>query len=302
MVMTRLRADALLVLAAAIWGLAFAHIGPLTMVAGRSTVAVIALAPLAWWALRHEPVGTWHKSLGMGARGGVFFFLGAVFQQMGLVTTSVTNTGFITGLYVILTPVLLWLVRGERPGRFVVIAAALSFVGTWLLGGGSLERFSQGDVMVAICAIFWAAHVIVTADAARAGPAAVFTLVQFAVVACLGWVGAVLFETITVDGLWRGAGELAYVGLLSSAVTFLLLTIALKHTTAPEAAILVSTETVFAALAAYLFSGERLSLIGIAGAGLMLAATAIMQLGPLMGHSVTGKTRHSPVPSPERGQ
>jgi drug/metabolite transporter (DMT)-like permease len=285
--MSRLRADGLLLLAAAIWGLAFvfqksamAHIGPLTMVAGRTTVAVIALAPLAWWALRHEPPGTWRTSLSIGGQGGVCFFLGAALQQMGLVTTSVTNTGFITGLYVILTPVLLWGVRGERPGVFVMIAALVSFIGTWLLGGGSLSSFTRGDVLVAIGAIFWAAHVIVTADAAKAGPAAVFTLIQFVAVALLGWTGALLFETITVDALWRGAGELAYVGLLSSAVTFLLLTVALKHTTAPEAAIIISTETVFAALAAFLLSGEWLSPIGLVGAALMLTATALVQLGP----------------------
>jgi drug/metabolite transporter (DMT)-like permease len=286
--MTRLRADALLLLAALIWGVAFvfqksamAHIGPFTMVAGRTTIAVIVLAPLAWWALRREPEGTLRRSLAMGAKGGVFFFLGAIFQQVGLVTTSVTNTGFITGLYVILTPFLIWVVRGQRPGGFVAIAAVISFVGTWLLGGGSFDGFARGDMWVAVSAVFWAAHVIVTADAARAGPAAVFTLLQFAVVAVLGWIGAMLFETITVDGLWRGAAELAYVGLLSSALTFLLLTVALKHTTAPEAAILVSTEMVFAALAAYLLAGERLGPIGLVGAGLILAATALVQLGPV---------------------
>jgi drug/metabolite transporter (DMT)-like permease len=288
MQMTRFKADALLVLAAAIWGLAFVfqksamtYIGPATMVAARTTIAVIVLAPLAWWALRQEPVGAWRTSLAMGAKGGLFFFLGAIFQQAGLVTTSVTNTGFITGLYVILTPFLIWVVRGERPGVFVAIAAAISFFGTWLLGGGTFDSFSRGDVLVAISAIFWAAHVIVTADAARAGPAAVFTMLQFAVVAVLGWIGAFLFETVTVDALWRGAGELAYVGLLSSAVTFLLLTIALKHTTAPEAAVIVSTETVFAALAAYMLSGEWLSPIGLFGAALMLSATALVQLGPV---------------------
>jgi drug/metabolite transporter (DMT)-like permease len=287
--MTRLRADALLLVAAAIWGVAFVfqksamlHIGPLTMVGARSTVAVAALLPLALWMLRGEPPGAWQRALGIGVKGGVLFFLGAAFQQFGLVTTTVTNTGFITGLYVILTPFLLWAVRREPPSMFVAAAALISFLGTWLLGGGSLAGFTQGDVLVAICAIFWAAHVIVTADAARAGPAAVFTTIQFATVAVLGWIGAFAFETVTLDGLWNGAKELAYVGLLSSAVTFLLLTIALKHTTAPEAAILVSTETVFAATAAYFLSGERLSWIGLAGAALMLAATVLVQLGPLM--------------------
>jgi drug/metabolite transporter (DMT)-like permease len=288
--MTRVRADALLLLAAAIWGVAFvfqksamAHIGPLTMVGARSTVAVAALLPLALWMLRGQPVGAWRRALAIGVKGGVLFFIGASLQQFGLLTTTVTNTGFITGLYVILTPFLLWIVRGERPDAIVAVAAVISFFGTWLLGGGSLDGFTQGDVLVALCAIFWAAHVIVTAEAAHAGPAAVFTTIQFATVAVLGWIGAFAFETVTLEGLWRGAGELAYVGLLSSAVTFLLLTIALKHTTAPEAAILVSTETVFAAAAAYVLSGERLGWIGIVGATLMLAATALVQLGPFLG-------------------
>ena len=83
----------------------------------------------------------------------------------------------------------------------------------------------------------------------------------------------------TLDGLRGAAVEIAYVGLLSSALTFTILTVALQYTPPSEAAVIVSTETVFAAFAAYLLLGERLAPIGWAGAGLILAATLLLQLG-----------------------
>ena len=286
--MTRLRADALLLLAAAIWGLAFVfqksamdHIGAFTMVGGRAVVAVLALSPLAIWAARSLTRDEFKRNLVVGCRGGVFFFLGAALQQFGLVTTTVSNTGFLTALYVILTPVLIWLVRGERPSAFVAIAALISFVGTWCLSGGSLSGFSHGDALVAFSALFWAAHVIATAEGATLGAPALLTAIQFAVVACLGWACAFGFEVVTLDRLLRGARELAYVGIFSSAVTFLMLTIALKHTTAAEAAILVSMEIVFAAVAAYVLLGERLSTLGLIGGALMFSASLLVQLGPM---------------------
>jgi drug/metabolite transporter (DMT)-like permease len=286
--MTRLRADALLLLAAAIWGLAFVfqksamdHIGAFTMVGGRAVVAVIALSPLAIWAARTLTPDEFNRNLVVGLRGGIFFFFGAALQQFGLITTTVSNTGFLTALYVILTPVLIWFMRGERPNAFVAAAALISFSGTWCLSGGSLSGFSRGDALVALSAVFWAAHVIATAEGASLGAPALLTAIQFAVVACLGWVCAFSFETVTVDKLMRGAQELAYVGIFSSAVTFLMLTIALKHTTAAEAAILVSMETVFAAIAAYLLLGERLSAVGLTGGTLMFLASLLVQLGPM---------------------
>ena len=289
--MRRAHANLLLVLAAVVWGVAFVfqktamdHIGPLLFVAARSTVAALALAPLALREARHA---TDHFAPGLfsiAALGGGMFFLGAIIQQVGIITASVTNTGFLTALYVVITPFLVWLVMRRAPTWVVWPAVAMSFIGIWLLGGGTIGSFAHGDLLVAISAFFWAAHVVVVAQATRYARPVTFSAIQFAVVALLGLTGAIMFEPISFSALAAAWLEIAYVGLLSSALTFTLLAIALQHTPPTEAAIIVSSETLFAALAAYLVLGERLSLVGWCGAGLILAAVLLVQAGPSLLH------------------
>ena len=133
------------------------------------------------------------------------------------------------------------------PNPIVWPAVALSAIGTWLLGGGALSAFSQGDGLVALSALFWAMHVVVTGRASLFRRPIAFTAVQFAVVAALAAVCSALMETTTLEGLQGAAIDIAYVGLLSSALTFTILTVALQHTPPSEAAVIVSMETVFAA-------------------------------------------------------
>ena len=285
--MRRLHADLLLVFAAVIWGVAFVfqktamdHVGPLTFIAARGVVAVLALVPLALYEQRQRQAAADPRVWRIALAGGVAFFIGAWLQQEGIKTASVTNTGFLTALYVVITPFVAWMAMGRVPSWLVWPAVVLSALGTWLLGGGSLGAFSRGDGLVALSAFFWAGHVVMTGTAARYGRPIGFTVVQFAVVGVLAAIGAMALETVTLDGLRGAAWDIAFVGLLSSALTFTLLTVALQHTPPSEAAVIVSTETLFAAFAAYLVLGERLPGIGWIGAGLILLATLLAQLGP----------------------
>jgi drug/metabolite transporter (DMT)-like permease len=289
--MRRLHADILLLMAAAIWGLAFVfqksamdHISECLFIAARGFVASAALAPLAWLEGQRQPrAADLRTVLPIALAGGAAFFLGAIFQQIGLRTTSIGNTGFLTGLYVIVTPFLMWVLTRHAPSRLVWLAVALSFVGTWLLGGGTLTGFSFGDLLVAICALFWAGHMVIVGRSSGFDRPITFTAIQFAVVGTLGLLGAILTEPLTIGGMIKGlsgaAGSIAYVGLLSSALTFTLLAVAMKHTPTSEAAIIVSLEAVFAALAGALLLGERLSWIACAGAAMILIATLIVQIG-----------------------
>jgi drug/metabolite transporter (DMT)-like permease len=286
--MSRLNADITLLFAAAVWGVAFLfqksameHVGPLAFIAARSGLAALALAPLAWWEHARASIATPGPAFwGVACWGGVAFFAAAWLQQAGIRTATVTNTSFLTALYVVLTPLLGWGWSGKRPGPAVWPAVALSALGTWLLGGGgTLGDLGHGDGLVALSALFWAIHVIVTGLAAPFGRPLGFTALQFAVVAVLAASGSSLLETTTVAGLAGAAGDILYVGLLSSALTFTLLTVALQYTPPSEAAVIVSMETVFAALAAYLALGERLSALGWLGAALILLAILRLQLG-----------------------
>jgi drug/metabolite transporter (DMT)-like permease len=288
--MSRLQADLILLFAAAVWGVAFLfqksamdHVGPLTFIAARGLLAALALAPLAIKE-RRDAAGPPGRGFWLIAWwGGVAFFVAAWLQQAGLLTATVTNTGFLTALYVVITPFLAWGWSGKAPNPIVWPAAALSALGTWLLGGGTLAAFSPGDILVAIGAVGWAAHVVITGSAARFARPIGFTATQFAVVGALAAAGATVLETGTMDGLARAALDIAYVGLLSSALTFTLLTVALQHTPPSEVAVIVSLETVFAAVAAYLVLGERLSHLGWVGATMIMLAVLLIQLGAVLG-------------------
>lgn len=286
-VMSRLHADIALLLAAAIWGVAFifqksamAYIGPLAFIASRGAVAALALAPLALREGRRPgaksaSIGFWKIAIS----GGVAFFVAAWLQQAGIRTATVTNTGFLTALYVVITPFIAWTWNRIRPSAAVWPAVILSAVGTWLLSGGLIGTFSDGDKLVAVSALFWALHVVVTGRASPFRRPIAYTAVQFAVVSALAMLFSLSLESTSLDGLIAAAPEIAYVGLLSSALTFTLLTVALQYTPPAEAAVIISLETVFAAVAAYWLLGERLGLVGWAGAALIMAAVLTLQLG-----------------------
>ena len=285
--MNRLTADALLLLAAVIWGVAFlfqrdamSYLEPCQFLSARGFVAAAALAPFAWREVAREPIPALGPILRTGLAGGVLFFIAGALQQYGLVTASVTNTGFLTGLYVVITPLLLWLALGRPPSAYVWMAVALAFAGTWALGGGSLAGFKIGDWLVAMCALFWSMHLLVTdAPVVKRHPV-LFTTIQFATLGLIAITIGVLVEPTDKVDLAGALPSIAYTGLLSSALTFTILAVAMRHTPPAEAAILVSTESVFAAIGAAIVLGERLSPVGMLGAAMMFGATVLVQLAP----------------------
>ncbi len=288
--MTRTQANLMLVGVAAIWGLAFVfqktammHIGPHTFLALRAIIAALILAPIAYF---YEDAGRADRPTApfwlIACAGGLTFFTGGILQQTGLVTATVTNTGFLTGIYVVITPILMWLVLARPPGRIIWLAVALAFIGTWMLGGGTIGGFSWGDWLVVFSSLFWASHMLVIEHSGRHARPIAFTTVQFAVVAIISGIGALTFEAPSLEALIKAAPEIAYVGVLSSALTFTLLAVAMRYTTAAEATIIVSTETVFAAISGVLLLSERLEWIGWLGAALIFSATLIVQLATVI--------------------
>lgn len=284
--MSRIQADILLVVAAALWGFgyffqktAMADIGPFTFVASRAIIAAICLGIVAQFeAPRAAPMsGAFVRNAVVA---GLLFFCAAGLQQHGIVTATVTNTGFLTALYVVTTPLMAWLVFRRTPNRAVWPAVVLAFLGVWLLGGGAIGGFTLGDALVTASALGWSAHLLVVSGAASHGRPIAFTAIQFATVAVCATVGALLFESVHLDALRAAAPSILYVGVLSSALTFTLLAAALRRTPPAEASILISTEVLFAAAAGALFLGDRLTPIAWVGAALMFAATLLIHAGP----------------------
>ena len=290
----RTRGDLLILMAALIWGIAFyfqkvamTDVGPLLFIGLRGLVAALVLSPFALAEQRRrkstvELPGAQECSVGsvvpVALLAGLIFFIAGSVQQLGLVTATVTNTGFLTALYVVVTPFLFWIIRRQPPERITWISVVLAFLGIWGLSGGSISALSRGDVLVACSSLFWASLLVVAGQAARHAQPWSYTCILFAVVAILGLVSAFIFETVLLADIWRAIVPVLYVGVLSSALTFGVTAVAMQYVSAPRASILLSMETVFAAMAGYAFLGERLSLIGWTGAAMILSAVVLLNL------------------------
>lgn len=278
---SRWTGDTLVLLAAVIWGVAFYfqkaamdHIGPLLFLGLR---ALIAMLVLVGFAARES--GGKRRAIPIALLGGLVFFIAASIQQFGIVEATVTNTGFLTALYVVITPFIAWLAQGKAQPSAIWLGAGLAVAGTWLLGGGSFSGFSRGDWLITLSSLFWSAFIVITGASARYAAPLTYTCVQFAVVAVLGLTSAAIFEPISPDAVAAAALPLAYVGVLASAFVYALLAVAMRQVPPARAAILLSTETIFAALAGAILLGERLPLISWSGAALLLAAVMVVQLG-----------------------
>ena len=281
----RVHADLLLLACAAVWGFAFLfqksammHVGPLLFVAARGLVATAVLAPIAIIEHRRAEASVSPRVVTLSVLAGGAFLAGAFLQQSGIKTASVTNTGFLTALYVVATPFFSFAITGRAIAPVIWGAVALSFAGTWLLGGGTLGGFGRGDLLVAISALFWALHVVLVGLAAPLGRPVLFSALQFMVVGVVALSGAFLWEPVSTAALRAAAVDILYVGMLSTALTFTVFAVALRATSPTEAAIIISTDTLFAALGAWLFLGERLTASGVVGAAAILAAILIVQL------------------------
>ena len=283
--MTRLRANCLLLLAGAVWGMGFvaqstamAAVGPWTFTAAKFGIAALTLVPFAIAEGRRAavpvPPGTRIGFVGIGA----LLFLAAITQQIGMVTTTVTNAGFLTGLYVVLTPILGLALLRSRPHWVVWPAALTALTGIALLGGGSLAALNVGDMWMLVCAVFWALQIVfVGLFAGPSGRPYTLSFVQFAVTAILA-------------GLWQAWPEIVYGGVLSTGLAFTLQIIGQRHTTAAQAAIFLSSESLFAALFGAIILGERIAAIGLVGCALIFTAMLAVELVPMRRW---GKGRHA---------
>lgn len=284
--MTRLQADLAIAGCAVIWGLSFLfqkaavdHVGPWTFVAARLLLAALALAPLAVLEARRANCPTPGGMRGRVVLAGSALLGGMLFQQVGIASATVTNTGLLTGLYVVLTPLIAWAALRRRAQGYVWAAAALAVVGVLLLGGGTIGGFGIGDVLVAVCALFWAVHLLaLDGEAVRARPVA-FTALHMGLAGLGALAGALMTERIELAGLLAALPAIIYGGLLSNALTYAVLAVVMRHTTPAEVAVLSSLEVVVAAASGAVLLGERLAVIGWIGAGLMVVAGLLVQVG-----------------------
>ncbi len=284
-----LRADLLMLLTALIWGTGFVaqtagmdHIGPYLFSGLRFALGSLCLMPLILRNAKTASVPEPLLNRGMLRAGiimGLALALGINLQQVGLLFTSVTNSGFITGLYVIVVP-LLGLLLGHKTGLGTWLGCLLAVVGMCLLSIGDNFHVASGDWLQLIGAFVWGGHVVlVSLFASRHDPIRLAFL-QFATCSVVSLLLAVLFEPIALDAIIAAGPALLYGGIVAVGVGYTLQVVAQKHAIASHAAIILSLEAVFAAIAGAWILGEALQLRGYIGCGLMLAGMLLAQLWP----------------------
>ena len=292
--LSRLQANALLLLAALIWGSAFvgqvwgmAGVGPLTFTGARFALGALVVAPLAWreWQqLRQQGLAPGRAALGWIAGLGALLCAGVAMQQIGLQTTTVTNAGFLTALYVPLVPLLAWALQRQRPGWAIALAMPLCVAGTALLTGVSGgPAWQPGDLWMLGCAAACAGHVLLVGQVAnRLHGAYLLSCGQFSVCAVLSGALGLATEPVTLQGLATAAGAIVYTGVLSVGVAFTLQVVGQRHAPPSDAAIVLSSETVFAALFGAWLMGDRLGPAGLAGCALILGGILLVQCWPML--------------------
>jgi drug/metabolite transporter (DMT)-like permease len=220
---------------------------------------------------------------------GVVLVFGASLQQIGLVYTTAGKAGFITGLYVVLVPLsgLLW---RQRTGWSAWMGAVLCVVGLFFLSVTASLTVERGDLLVLIGSFFWAAHVQVVGWLSPRTDPVRLACVQFAVCSAASTGGALIAEQVSMAAILAAAGPLLYGGILSVGIAYTLQVVAQRNAPPAHAAILLSLESVFAAIGGSLLLGERLDARGALGCALMFSGMLVSQ-APAIAASLAASPR-----------
>lgn len=278
-----------LVLTALIWGIAFVpqrsamqHTGPLTFNALRFGCGALLVA-LCGGLSRFKTFS--RRDAKPIVVLGLLLFFGAAFQQIGMVTTSAGQGGFITGLYIVMVPVFLSLFWRERLPWNCWTGAVVALFGLGLLSLNQSVRLASGDIWVLACAVAFSLHVISIGKMGQQSDPIVLTVGQNLVCALLNGVGAVFLEHNRWGTTARAAPELAYMVCCSIGIAYTLQVVAQRHVPVASAALILSLEGVFAALGGWYLLGEELSVRQLWGCllmlvGILLAQAHLLQLRP----------------------
>lgn len=278
---TSLKANLLLLLTAFIWGTAFVaqrmgmeHMGPMAFNGARFLLGALVLLPFLINKKTFEAIP---KLLAPGLIAGSVVFLGSALQQYGLVYTTAGKAGFITGLYVVLVPMLGAFIK--IPARLSAwIGALVATLGMYLLSVTEAMTIDFGDFLVLIGALFWAIHILIISKISQRVPPMAFACCQFIVCSLFSFIAAFFTEDMALVHFNDAAESIAYGGILSVGIAYTLQVIAQKEADPTHAAIIMCLEAVFAAGAGWLILHETLSGRGLMGCILMLVGMLIAQM------------------------
>lgn len=286
-----MKGNLILLLTALIWGTAFVaqrdgmnHIGPYTFNASRTFLAAVVLIPVVlifkFFEKRsgnYKPVNKKVTLIG-GVCCGACLGVASTLQQIGIVTTTAGKAGFITALYVIIVPIIA-LILGNKPPKKIWLCVILAIVGFYFLCIKSDFSLSAGDAFILACAVGFAVHItVIDRFLSKGADALVMANIQFWAAGILMLVPTFVFETPTVDGIISARYSILFTGIMSSAVAYTLQIVGQRYTTPAVATLIMSLESVFAALAGWLILGENLSLKELFGCALVFIAVILAQI------------------------
>ncbi|MCL2002639.1 MAG: DMT family transporter [Oscillospiraceae bacterium] len=277
-----------LFLASAIWGVSFVtqkvagdYMGAFTYNGFRFALGAFALLPAARLFEKRDPAKGRLTLLTGLAGGGVLFFASNL-QQFGILLSqspsSAGEAGFITGMYIIFVPIL-GLALGRKTRPLVWLCAVLAFGGLALLsvGTGGLAAAQLSDLLLVLCAVFWAVHILLIDRFAASIHPIRFAAVQFAVCSALCVAAAFIFEDVTPQGLADGLGVLLFGGVVASGFAYTLQVFGQRGVGPSQAAVIFSLEAPFAALGEAVFLGELMTPRKTLGAAVILFSILLSQ-------------------------
>ncbi|MGA2503012.1 MAG: DMT family transporter [Anaerolineales bacterium] len=281
----RLKANLTLFAVALIWGTGFISQG----IAGRYHVAYLfngvsfILAAIILIPFIPHNVKFSRDQLKWILLAGVILFFATALQQVGILFTKVANAGFLTSLYAVFTPFLLWIGFHERPHWMELVAVIAATVGAYFLStSGKGLKFQEGDSLEVIGAIFWGLHFVVLGKFASRFEPISFASGQFFITGALNFIMGLAFESLSLLTPLPLIGAILYRAFLSIGIGYTLQVWGQKHTSPTDAALILGLEAVFAGFAAWILLRQSLLLLQIFGCAVILIAVMFSQIKNLI--------------------
>ena len=295
------KSDFILLVVASIWGLAFVaqrmgmdYVGPFTFNGIRFALGGLSLLPFIASGRKKRKINhtqssvpAFNEVLKGGMLSGAVLFAGASLQQVGMVYTTAGKSGFITGLYVVIVPII-GLFRKQKAGFGTWAGAFMGVAGLYLLSVTKDLTISFGDLLEFAGAFCFAFHVIIIGELSQRIDTVRLAFVQCFLCSSLSLIIAVLFEKITLNGIWMAGIPIIYGGVFSVGIAYSLQIYGQKNSHPAHAAILMSLESVIAAIGGWLILNEVLSSRAITGCILMMTGMLVSQLYSFI---IPGKTK-----------
>lgn len=278
----------MLLAASFFWGTTFVAqilgmegLGPYTYAAARFALGVLFIGAL--WLLYRDKraeqrrAGTFRSGFRAGIPVGLAMFVGVTLQQVALLYTTAGKTAFITTVYIVLVP-LAAVLLGQRVRAGQWGGAVLAFAGVYFLSAHGETTINTGDLLVLICSFFWMAQILLIDRYARAVDAIELCFMQMIICTIGSAVLAAIYESFSWSDIWGAAVPILYAGLFSCGVAYTCQILGQAYVEPTQAAILMSTEAIFAAVAGWIVLGETMSGVQLLGCALLLGGALMAQV------------------------